>query len=770
MELEYFNKNNITIIQKRIRNSDLSYLLSWETTYLNNDIKIINYDKSENIINCMIFYNDEFHSCKLNTNIYNLETASSELKIKLEPIKLKSFNLQEYFENISIYLNLVNEKHDKYIIQAKQIPDINIKNIDFIWNPYLNLHIENKYNFNILELKHKANELYVTNGFDCQNLHITKEHIIDIIFKELQALDNNDKFTLIIKDNIFDFDILFKTFTNEELNNQLDNLNIEGIKMNIKLNSNLYPYFPPNISFKHKLNNNLDIAISKLSYFTPNDWNPTNTLYNMTSGIHKILNEHASLGFIINEKYEEFESLIQNIINTNNISLANSTFSNIKLDYIKVNQNTECSQDSKYWNSGIGYGHSGQNKWNINKFIEEKNVKNSQTLFLINSLYENIFSIEKDNDFHNFIINSNLFNVLLYFIEQFNLVEIETNYDVFKNVYNILFQLDIISWCELPNYELDLLIKYIKPLHDELIVFMKINIDIHLDKKILYDKIIEFYNNINSHNKSDTDNINIDEYCNEMKKYQFEGNGITFHKYYYKDLNKNGPPSKACISKLTKELATYSNALPMNIGSSIYVRYDSNNLQNIKALITGPKDTPYENGCYIFDIYIPSNYPLVPPKVNLQTTGYGKVRFNPNLYNCGKVCLSLLGTWKGEAGETWNPNTSTLLQVLVSIQSLIFVENPYFNEPGYEKTMHTPQGKNQNFKYNDERRLENIKWAINNNIKGAEPEFKDVIMNHFKFKKNEIKETINEWYSVTNLQKDNFNSIKNNCLQLLEDI
>ena len=25
--------------------------------------------------------------------------------------------------------------------------------------------------------------------------------------------------------------------------------------------------------------------------------------------------------------------------------------------------------------------------------------------------------------------------------------------------------------------------------------------------------------------------------------------------------------------------------------------------------------------------------------VNLQTTGNGSVRFNPNLYNCGKVCV-----------------------------------------------------------------------------------------------------------------------------------
>jgi hypothetical protein len=48
------------------------------------------------------------------------------------------------------------------------------------------------------------------------------------------------------------------------------------------------------------------------------------------------------------------------------------------------------------------------------------------------------------------------------------------------------------------------------------------------------------------------------------------------------------------------------------------------------------------------------------PQVQFLTTGGGTVRFNPNLYNCGKVCLSLLGTW---AGPSWQPGISTLLQV-----------------------------------------------------------------------------------------------------------
>lgn len=69
------------------------------------------------------------------------------------------------------------------------------------------------------------------------------------------------------------------------------------------------------------------------------------------------------------------------------------------------------------------------------------------------------------------------------------------------------------------------------------------------------------------------------------------------------------------------------------------------------------------------------------------------MRFNPNLYNCGKVCLSLLGTWSGAQNEQWNEKTSTILQVLVSIQSLILVERPYFNEPGYESSMGSSHGK-----------------------------------------------------------------------------
>ena len=72
------------------------------------------------------------------------------------------------------------------------------------------------------------------------------------------------------------------------------------------------------------------------------------------------------------------------------------------------------------------------------------------------------------------------------------------------------------------------------------------------------------------------------------------------------------------------------------ICSGIFVRVDEDRPDILKALIIAPEGTPYENGCFEFDILLPLNYPDVPPKVNIVTTASSSVRFNPNLYSDGK--------------------------------------------------------------------------------------------------------------------------------------
>lgn len=106
-------------------------------------------------------------------------------------------------------------------------------------------------------------------------------------------------------------------------------------------------------------------------------------------------------------------------------------------------------------------------------------------------------------------------------------------------------------------------------------------------------------------------------------------------------------------------------------------------LDHVIALIMGPSETPYHFGFYYFDLRFPPAYPNEPPKVKITTTDYGRTRFNPNLYADGKVCLSILGTWRGEATEVWRSSYS-VGYVLNAVQSLIMNSSPYHNEPGYE--------------------------------------------------------------------------------------
>ena len=143
------------------------------------------------------------------------------------------------------------------------------------------------------------------------------------------------------------------------------------------------------------------------------------------------------------------------------------------------------------------------------------------------------------------------------------------------------------------------------------------------------------------------------------------------------------------LKRITSEIKELENSIDILEQSGIYFYYNEDNITILYAMLVGPSNTPYENGFYFFKFEYPDNYPMQPPVAKYCTQGtlpnsadskFCNIRFNPNLYVCGKVCLSMLNTWSGPG---WVP-TNTITNVLVALQALVLNEQPLQNEPGFE--------------------------------------------------------------------------------------
>ncbi|XP_057421797.1 probable ubiquitin-conjugating enzyme E2 24 [Lotus japonicus] len=140
------------------------------------------------------------------------------------------------------------------------------------------------------------------------------------------------------------------------------------------------------------------------------------------------------------------------------------------------------------------------------------------------------------------------------------------------------------------------------------------------------------------------------------------------------------------------------NILEKNLPDNIYVRVFEERMDLMRAAIVGASGTPYHDGLFFFDICFPPEYPNEPPMVHYNSGG---LRLNPNLYESGRICLSLLNTWTGTGTEVWSPGSSTILQVLLSLQALVLNEKPYFNEAGYDQQIGRAEGEKNSVSYNE---------------------------------------------------------------------
>ncbi|KAI8567686.1 hypothetical protein RHMOL_Rhmol02G0141000 [Rhododendron molle] len=174
--------------------------------------------------------------------------------------------------------------------------------------------------------------------------------------------------------------------------------------------------------------------------------------------------------------------------------------------------------------------------------------------------------------------------------------------------------------------------------------------------------------------------------------------------------------------------------LEKNLPETIYVRIYEERMDLMRVAIVGASGTPYHDGLFFFDIFLPPEYPQEPPLVNYKSGG---LRVNPNLYESGKVCLSLLNTWTGSGTEVWNPGSSTILQVLLSLQALVLNEKPYFNEAGYDKQVGRAEGEKNSVSYNENAFLVSCKSMLY--LRRKPPKhFEALVEEHFSQRSKDI--------------------------------
>ena len=200
--------------------------------------------------------------------------------------------------------------------------------------------------------------------------------------------------------------------------------------------------------------------------------------------------------------------------------------------------------------------------------------------------------------------------------------------------------------------------------------------------------------------------------------------------------------TKETISRLLKDVKQIlKNPLTEN---GIYYIHDDTDMLKGYALIIGPSDTPYFGGNYFFELNYPVDYPHSPPKVKYWTNA-NNIRFNPNLYVCGKVCVSLLNTWRG---DQWT-SCQTISTVLLTLCTLL-CSNPLLNEPGVGKAH------NDMSSYNEIIEFANIDIAVCDIVEKKESVFMPFFENFYPFIKENFIKNYDKLLEIANKKNEEF--------------
>jgi ubiquitin-protein ligase len=221
--------------------------------------------------------------------------------------------------------------------------------------------------------------------------------------------------------------------------------------------------------------------------------------------------------------------------------------------------------------------------------------------------------------------------------------------------------------------------------------------------------------------------------------------------------------TKTSVQRIAKDVKYIINNPIINI----YYKHDTENITKGYALILGNEDTPYCHGNYLFEFTFPDNYPYEPPKLKFLTND-NSMRFHPNLYINGKVCLSIINTWNGEGWTSCN-NINSILLSLISI----FDKNSLTFEPGIQIDHHNVKKYDilvgfKNIEFTIVKQIKLLQNLDENKLNSANEKclflFKDIIINNFKKNLQNINNNLQNLKEEFNKKQSNLITISSYSL------
>lgn len=603
----------------------------------------------------------------------------------------------------------------------------------------------------------------------------------------------------IVDKNIYKWKIKFNNFNRKELNDSLSELETKFgygyIEVDFTFHDTMYPNYPPIIKvLRPRLMNSLMHQIANTKMTQLDYWTPSRNMTFIVNKVKQFFEKYANIYVDTEmnnlEKYSvgSFLPIETHLLDLasfvdigNSDDIDDEVYTKIFTGGGKAVKDGKSRKGTKetgtVWKSGTGYGHGGTAAWDIDSYLKSLAERDKQAQTILGKIVLEIQDAKSPRVIYNALQYSVLMKYIKSLLSETTLLEIRKHMSLYNMIFTLLSNLanedaiylfdnlpdakpgekslfdifaeldkmciagkrlykhdpnavDGVSEDELINTIMNLF-SMIKPCYDNYLLQHKIK---HEKKKV-------------EELKQKTEAETYTKVMSELRDSDRDFKIVNTNYYYQTQLNQNKAlkSSSAVIKRINDEILLFR-SLPIAYDAIIIARPDTNYQAAIRTLMTGPVNTPYECGCFLFDTHLHPQFPSSSPHVWFLNTG-GK-RMNPNLYDTGKVCLSILGTWGGDSGgESWNPAISTISLIYKSVQSQILIEQPYFNEPGYESYHSGSAGMAQSKAYNYNIRLYTMQHAMLDLINNPKlyPQFEDVITAHFKIKKNKVCSVCEKW-------------------------